>query len=141
MSRILFRERVVSQHALQVSRPTPGGEVEGSGWEGLQVHTQVGWGCAQAHTQGVSRTTPMGGLQAHTQGGCFPACTEAHTTLPQQTATAAGGTHPTGMHSCLMNSLVCSFTYWLNRIILEYLLYIFMDRNYMLFLSMLHCDH
>ena len=38
---------LVSQHALQVSRPTPGeGELDGSGW-------------------GVSRLTP-GGLQAHT---------------------------------------------------------------------------
>ena len=51
-----------------------------------------------------------GGVQAHTQGGgpgagagrwCIPACTEADTTpLPQQVATAAGSTHPTGMHSC-----------------------------------------
>ena len=64
---------VVSQHALQVSRPTPRGEVEGSGWGGLQSHT---WGEApglhhgglQAHTWGVSRPTP---------GGCIPACTEA----------------------------------------------------------------
>ena len=47
----------------------------------------------------------MGGLQAHTQGGSpgphpggIPACTEAGT--PQQMATASGGTHPTGMHSC-----------------------------------------
>ena len=33
---------VVSQHALQVSRPTPRGELEGSGQGGLQVHTQGG---------------------------------------------------------------------------------------------------
>ena len=32
---------------------------------------------------------------------CIPACTEADTALPQQTATAAGGMHPTGMHSFL----------------------------------------
>ena len=43
---------VVSQHALQVSRPTPKGEVEGSGLGGLQAHTQGG---LQAHTQGVSQ--------------------------------------------------------------------------------------
>ena len=52
----------------------------------------------QAHTQrevegdlarGVSRPTPRGSI---------PACTEAD---PPPTATAAGGTHPTGMHSCL----------------------------------------
>ena len=48
-----------------MSRPTPGGEVGGSG-------------------QGVSRPRPRGdggvwpgGIQAHTQGGCIPACTEA----------------------------------------------------------------
>ena len=88
---------VVSQHALYVSRPTPRGEVEGSGGGDLQ-----------AHTQGFSRPTPggspgphpggspgphPGGLQAYTQGGlqahtwgvskptprgvCIPACTEA----------------------------------------------------------------
>ena len=51
----------VSQHTLQVSRPTPKGEVEGSGLGGLQ-----------AHTQGVSRTTPRGGLETHTQGAPGP---------------------------------------------------------------------
>ena len=81
--------RVVSQHAFQVSRPTLREEVEGSGWGSLQAHTQgevegSGWG-------GVFRPTPRGCV-------CIPACTEADT--PQQTATAAGGTHPTGMHSC-----------------------------------------
>ena len=40
---------VVSQHALQVSRPTPKGEVKGSGQGGLK-----------AHTWGVSRPTPRG---------------------------------------------------------------------------------
>ena len=35
-------------------------------------------------------------------GMCIPACTAATLPPPQkQTATAAGGTHPTGMHSCL----------------------------------------
>ena len=38
------------------------------------------------------RGLAWGGLQAHTRGG-IPACTPL-------TATAAGGTHPTGMHSC-----------------------------------------
>ena len=40
----LQRGGVVSQHALQVSRPTPRGEVEGSGPEGggIQAHTQEG---------------------------------------------------------------------------------------------------
>ena len=32
-------------------------------------------------------------------GGGNPACTEAETP-PGETATAADGTHPTGMHSC-----------------------------------------
>ena len=53
-------------------------------------------GGLQAHIQGVSRPT---------LGGVIPGCTEADT--PQQMATAAGGTHPTGMHSCLLN-LFCS---------------------------------
>ena len=74
----------VSQHALQVSRPTPNGKLRGSGqggfpgphprgklrgiWPGgcLQTHTQGGlqahtWGgCLQVHTQGVSRPLPRG---------------------------------------------------------------------------------
>ena len=56
VSVILFTAgEVVSQHALQVSRPTPrGGEVEGSGRGG-----------------GFSRPTPGG-------RGCIPACTEAY---------------------------------------------------------------
>ena len=58
------------------------GKVEGSGQGGLQ-----------AHTWGVSRPT--------LRGVCIPACTEADPS--QQTAIAAGGTHPTGMHSCLRN--------------------------------------
>ena len=66
---------VVSQHALQVSRPTPRGKVEGSGLGGgLQAHTW-GWGWV---SQPALRQTPL---------------------PPQQTA-AEGGMHPTGMHSC-----------------------------------------
>ena len=39
------------------------------------------------------------GVQAQAQAqGVYPACTEADT--PQQMATAADGTYPTGMHSC-----------------------------------------
>ena len=61
---------------------THGGEVEGSGLGG-----------------GVSRPTPRGEVEGSPGPdlGGIPACTEADT--PQQTATAAGGTHPTGMHS------------------------------------------
>ena len=58
---------------------------------------------------GVSRPRgclPREGVQVQAQGGggprpggvCIRACTEADTP-PQQTSTAAGGTHPTGMHS------------------------------------------
>ena len=72
---------------------------------GLQAHIQGG--CWGVWPWGVSRPTPRGGcwgvwvgdLQAHTWGVCIPACTKADT--PQQTGTPAGGTHPTGMHSCL----------------------------------------
>ena len=54
---------------------------------------------------GVSRSTPGGGGSPGPGPGCIPICTEADS--PQQTATAAGGTHPTGMHSCQLN--VCRF--------------------------------
>ena len=50
--------------------PHPGGEVEGTG---------------------------QGGIAGPHPEGCIPACTEAD---PTPMATAAGGTHPTGMHSC-----------------------------------------
>ena len=43
---------------------------------------------------GEVRGSGWGGVQAHTQGGV-----SQHAL--RQTATAAGGTHPTGMHSCL----------------------------------------
>ena len=56
----------VSQHAFQVSRPTPKGELEGSGQGGLQAHTLWG-GSKGPHLEGspgphlgVSRPTPRG---------------------------------------------------------------------------------
>ena len=96
---------VVSKRALQISSPTPRGEVEGSGWGDLQAHTQ---GEVEGSCQGGSRPTPRGKvegshqggspvphpggvLQAHTWGGvsrptprgvCIPACTEADTPPP-----------------------------------------------------------
>ena len=93
---------VVSQHALQVSRPTPRGElrglargvvsrptpkgeVEGSGLGGL---LPGGW-CL---LQGVP--APGGG------GGSAPGGGEPPPTPPPEIANAVGGTHPTGMHSC-----------------------------------------
>ena len=130
---------MVSQHALQVSKPTPKGEAEGSGRRaGVSRPTASGevegsgWGVFKPTTRGKLRglaggspgphpggklrglaggsqvphpegpgSHRKGGLQAHTLGRvCIPACTEADTPLPEQTATAAGGTHPTGMHSC-----------------------------------------
>ena len=84
--------RGVSQHALQGPGPHLGGS----------------WGVWH------------GGSPGPHLGVGIPACTEADTPLPpQQTATARGGTHPTGMHSCVemfqvresMNSLdlsICS---------------------------------
>ena len=65
---------VVSQHALQVSMPTPRGSLRGLAWgRGLQAHTQgevegsgLG-GSPGPHLGGVSRLTP-GCLQAHTCG-------------------------------------------------------------------------
>ena len=79
----------VSQHALQVSvhggwypsmhfrspGPHPGGKLGGLAWGvGGSRPTPGGWGVSQD----ALRQIP-----------------------PQQTATAVGGTHPTGMHSCL----------------------------------------
>ena len=50
------------------------------------------------------------GPQAHTQGG-IPACTEADPSPPPLTVTAAGGTHPTGMHCCLVMNLILMIFY------------------------------
>ena len=62
--------------------------------------------------RGVSRpTTGTGSLQAHTWGGGSPGphlgrgcvsqdALRQNPPPPPWTATAAGGTHPTGMHSC-----------------------------------------
>ena len=85
------------------------GEVEGSGQEGVsrsthkeEVEGSSLWGSLGPHQCGSPGPHPggspgphLGGLQAHTRG-CIPACTEADPLM----ATAAGGTHPTGMHSC-----------------------------------------
>ena len=68
-----------------VSRPRPRGDVGGS----------------RLTPRAVSRPTP-GGVQA--LGGVSQHALRQ--TLPQQTATAAGGRHPTGMHSCYYFVLV-----------------------------------
>ena len=68
----VHRGRVVSQRVLQVS-----------GWAG-----------------GIGGSV-QGDIQAHTQEGCV----SQHVLRqipPQLTATATGGTHPTGMHSCFV---------------------------------------
>ena len=62
-----------------VSRPTPRGEVERSGWgKGLQAHIQ-GWG----RLRGLA-----GGSPGPHPEGCIPACLRQ--TPPQQMATAGG---------------------------------------------------
>ena len=62
------------------------------------------WGCLP---RGCTGPWSRGCIQTQSQAqgvyrprGCIPACTEADTS--QQTATAADGTHPTGMHSCFL---------------------------------------
>ena len=81
---------VISQHALQVSMRTPGGSWGVWLGGGLQAHT---WGAG-----GSPGPHPGGSPGPHPGGGCIPACTETDT---PPTATAAGGTYPTGMHCCL----------------------------------------
>ena len=95
--------------------PYPRGKLRGLAW-GLQAHN--GGGVSRPHSgEGVSRPTPGGspgahpecGLQAHTQGGV-----SQHTLRqPPHTATAAGGTHRTGMHSNF------KYFYLLNNSIVE----------------------
>ena len=101
-----------------VSRPIPRGEVEASGWRGLpgpysrgKVERSGLGGSGPSPgvrlmglAGGVSRPIPKGGLRVWA-GGCIPPCTEADSSPSQQTATAADGKHPTGMHSCLENDL------------------------------------
>ena len=64
---------MVSQHALQVSRPTPRGEVEGDLAGGVSRPTPKGdlaWGVYRPKPKGeVEGDLARGGLQAHTQGG------------------------------------------------------------------------
>ena len=90
-------------HVLQVSRPTARGEVEGSGLVGGSPGPQPG-GEVEG-LGGVSRPTPGGGGSwgVWPWGGVSrptPRVGVSQHALRQQTATAEGGTHPTGMHSC-----------------------------------------
>ena len=84
------------------------GGVGGGGWVGipvflvgLQPHTQGGsWGVWPGGSPGPHMGE--GGLQAHTWGVSQHALRQ---TPPKQTATAAVGKHPTGMHSCFLVKL------------------------------------
>ena len=86
------RAVVVSQHALQVSRPTPrgGGELRGLA-RGVSRPTPWGRG------SGVSRPTLGESPGPHPEGVNHG----MHWSRPPPMATVAGGTHPTGMHSCV----------------------------------------
>ena len=70
--------------------PYPGGRLRGLARAGLQAHTRGE----------VERSGPGLGVQA--QGGVSQHALRQ--TPPQQMATAADGTHPTGMHSCFLLS-------------------------------------
>ena len=76
------------------SGPHPG-EVEGSGLGAFPGPHQGG--SPGPHLEGCLQANTWGGSPGPHQGG-IAACTEAD---PQHAATAAGGTHPIGMHSCL----------------------------------------
>ena len=90
--------------------PDPVGRFGGLAWGGggsVQVHT---WEGVSRPTLGggLSRPTPGRGVQAQAQGVSRPrpgggVSQHALRQTPHQTATAAGGTHPTGMHSCEYN--------------------------------------
>ena len=84
---------------------------------GFQAHTHTQGGSWGVWPVGVSRPTPKGvvegssrgGLQAHTWGGvpapggvcCSGGLLQNGVQTPSpMMATATGGTHPTGMHSC-----------------------------------------
>ena len=79
--------RQSSQHALQV----------------VSQHALQQGGSPGPHCRGMSPGPHPGGSQGPAPGGC----TDAD---PRWTATAADGTHPTGMHSCLV-------LFWVNDII------------------------
>ena len=87
----------VSQHALQVSRPHPGGKLRGI-WPG---------GYPGPHPRGKLRGIwpggspcphPRGKLRGIWLGGGSPG-PHLGRSAPRE-ATPAGSTHPTGMHSC-----------------------------------------
>ena len=88
------------------------GDVGGSGRGRLQVHIRgyvrgVWLGGSPGPRLGDVGGLAGGSVQAHTLGCPGPGWSRvvsqhALGQTPQQTATAAGGTHPTGMHFCLL---------------------------------------
>ena len=77
-----------------------GGELRGLAWAGSPGPHPGGK--LRGLARGVSRSTPGEGVSRPTpRDVCIPACTEADNPL-QQTATAVGGTHPTGIHCITM---------------------------------------
>ena len=99
---------VLSQHALQVSRPTPRVEVEGDlAWGGLQAHTREG--CLLQGGGLLPGDLLLGVLfpGGSAPGGSAPrlVCSWG-VWRPPVTAAAAGGTHPTGMYSCYLYFLM-----------------------------------
>ena len=87
--------QAVSQHALQVVSQHGLQQVSG-GWY-PSMHCR--WYPSMPCNRSLGGSAPGG---VYSQGGGIPAYTEADPPpLPQgETATAADGTHPTGMHSC-----------------------------------------
>ena len=87
--------------------PHPGGKLRGlargvsPGPYPRGMLRDLAWGVSRP-TQWVSRPTPRGvSRPTPGVGGCIPAYTEAD----PPTATAVGGTHPTGIHSCFV--IIC----------------------------------
>ena len=96
---------MVSQHALQVPRPTPRGKVEASGrGGGLQAHTRGGE-VEGSGLGGVSRPTPRGEVEGSgwkgVSPGPHPGGLQAHP--PPADGYFCG--HPTGMHSCFLSDI------------------------------------
>ena len=87
-----------------VSRPTPRGGKLRDLAGGVSRLTPEG--VSRPTPGGVSRPTPGGSPGSHPGGSPGPhlgGCVSQHALrqTPQWTATAAGGTHPTGMNSCI----------------------------------------
>ena len=99
---------MVSQHALQVSRPTPKGEVEGDLARGVSRPKPAPGRCL---LHGVPALGGPAVGDACYRGVCLlkggGACSRGVCGDPLMTATAVGGTHPTGMHPCSLCGLYC----------------------------------